>query len=166
MHMCDVTHVTNRVYSNYTIGPWQCLIHTCDMTHSRHDSIQDMTHLYLRHDSFIHATWLIHTWLIQDVTHSYKRHDSFMPMTWFLQMCYMTHPYWWRDLFMYDVTHVWPDWFPWHGAIGFVTYRNFRLFISYIYIYIYIHVYIYRYTYIKIYEYIYIYIYIYIHINI
>ena len=43
------------------------LVHTCDMTHS-----------YLRHDSFIRATWLIHTC---DMTHSYVQHDSFTGFT-------------------------------------------------------------------------------------
>ena len=47
------------------------LIHTCEITHS-----------YMRHDSFICVTWLIHmcvTLLIHicDMTHSYVWHDSF-----------------------------------------------------------------------------------------
>ena len=39
----------------------------------------DMTHSYVRHDSFICVTWLTHMF---DMTHSYVRHDSFMCATW------------------------------------------------------------------------------------
>jgi len=44
----------------------------------------DMTHSYVRHDSFICATWLI---LMCDMTHSYERHDSCICTTWLMQMC-------------------------------------------------------------------------------
>jgi len=64
-------------------------------------SICAMTHLYVRHDSFI--LW----------------HDSFVRMTWLIHMCDMTYSYVWRDFFM-SVTwlmrmfagtdlHVWYD---------------------------------------------------------
>jgi len=53
-----------------------CPVSTCDMTCS-----------YMRHDSFIHATWLVH---MHDMTRSY---DSFICVTWLLHMtmCNMTY---------------------------------------------------------------------------
>jgi len=53
----------------------------------------DMTHSYVRHDSFLCflcATWLI---FMCHTTHSYVRHDSFMCATWLIRMCAMTHSY-------------------------------------------------------------------------
>ena len=48
---------------------WPLHVDMCDVTnacwHAGHQ----------RHDSFIHETWLIHT---RDMTHSYMRHDSFI----------------------------------------------------------------------------------------
>ena len=41
--------------------------------------INNMTYSYVRHDSFICATWLIH---MCDMTHSYVWHDSFICVTW------------------------------------------------------------------------------------
>jgi len=43
----------------------------------------DMTHLYVRHDSFICETWLIYMW---DMTHLYMRHDSFICEIWLIHM--------------------------------------------------------------------------------
>jgi len=53
------------------------LIHICDVTHS-----------YVRHDSFECATWRIH---MCNMTHPYVRHDSFICATWLIHMCDMTH---------------------------------------------------------------------------
>jgi len=48
----------------------------------RHDSfIWDVTHSYMRRNSFIHKTRLIHIW---DMTHSYMRHDSFIYEMWLI----------------------------------------------------------------------------------
>ena len=95
------------------------LIHTCDMSRSCdmthmcvasftcatflmakvcHDSsnIFNMTHWYMRHDSFICATWLI---CVRQTTCSYVLHYSFIRVTWvsvwpsWWQMCDMTHSY-------------------------------------------------------------------------
>ena len=49
------------------------LSHICDMTHS-----------YIRHDSFIYVTRLIH---ICDMTHSYMWHDSYIYATWLVLRC-------------------------------------------------------------------------------
>jgi len=88
-------------FLNYVIihicVPWR-LVHMCDMTHSyvRHDSficvtwlihMCDMTRSYMWHVSFICATWLVHTC---DMSHSYVRHDSFICVTWLIHMCDMT----------------------------------------------------------------------------
>jgi len=75
------------------------LIHICDMTHS-----------YVRHDSFICATWLIHTC---DMTHPHVWHDPFIRMTWLIHICDMTRSYVWQYSFIYvtwlihtyDMTH-------------------------------------------------------------
>ena len=81
----------------------------CDMAHSyvRHDSFVcatwliymcDMTHLYVRHDSFICATCLIRLRDISlhmcDMTHS---HASLVRVTCFIHTCAMTHQYAWQD---------------------------------------------------------------------
>jgi len=98
----------------------------CDMTHSylRHDTficatwrihMCDMTHSYLRHDTFICATWRIH---MCDMTHSYLRHDAFICATWHVHMCDMTHSYVRHDAFicatwrihMCDMTHSYVTW--------------------------------------------------------
>ena len=57
----------------------------------------DMTHSYVRHDSFIRVTWLMHTC---DMTHSYVWHDSFICVTWLIHTCDMTHSYVWHDSFI------------------------------------------------------------------
>jgi len=44
-----------------------------------------MTHSYVRHDSFICVTWLIH---MCDMTHSYVWHDSFICVTWLIHLCH------------------------------------------------------------------------------
>jgi len=45
--------------------------------------MRDMRISYVRHDSFICKTWLIHMW---HTTHSYVTHDSVMCMTWPIHM--------------------------------------------------------------------------------
>ena len=74
-----------------------------------------MTHSYVRHDSSICATWLIHmcgmthsyvcpysfiseVWLIDmcDMTQLYLQHDSFICATWLIHTCDMTHSYVWH----------------------------------------------------------------------
>ena len=57
---------------------------------SRQSFMFDMTHSYVRHGSFVCATWLIH---MCDMTHSYVRHDSFMCVSWLNHVCAMTHSY-------------------------------------------------------------------------
>ena len=60
----------------FSSPPRPGLIHMCDVTH-----------LYVRQDSFICATWLIH---MCDMTHSYVRHDSCICATWLTRLCDMT----------------------------------------------------------------------------
>jgi len=98
------------------------LICMCDMTHLyvRHDSFVcatwlicmcTMTHLYVHHDSFIPTAWLI---CMCDMTHLYVRHDSFVCATWLICMCNMTHLCLRHDSFVcaawliytYDMTHL------------------------------------------------------------
>ena len=50
----------------------------------------DMTHSYVRHDSFICATWLIH---MCDMTHSYVRHDWFIWVTRLIHIHVYTYSY-------------------------------------------------------------------------
>ena len=95
-------------------------------THTNTHTHTHMTHPYMRHDSFICVTWLIHmcavthtcdtththnqaslmfssvTWLIhtRDMTHSYEWHDSFIWVTWLIHMCDMTHSCEWHDSFI------------------------------------------------------------------
>jgi len=57
----------------------------------------DMSHSYVRHDSFISVTELIH---MCDMTHSYVWHNSFMCVTWLIHMRDMTHLYVWQDSFI------------------------------------------------------------------
>ena len=77
--MCDMTYSLLQ-------EPSPLLFHACDMTHS-----------YVRHDSFIRVTWLIDTF---DMTRAYVWHDSFILVTWLIHACDMTHSYVWHDLFM------------------------------------------------------------------
>jgi len=63
----------------------------------------DMTHSYVRHDSFICETWLIHMW---DMTHSYVRHDSFICETWLMTRI----DAWIHDgsmIYRIDELHIW-----------------------------------------------------------
>jgi len=56
-----------------------------------------MTHSYVRHDSFICVTWLIH---LCDMTHSYMWHDSYIRVAWLIHMRDMIHPQVWHDSFI------------------------------------------------------------------
>ena len=47
-----------------------------------------IAHSYVRHDSFVCETWLMHMW---DMNHSYVRHDSSICETWLIHMWDMTH---------------------------------------------------------------------------
>jgi len=80
--------------------------------------ICDMTHLYMRHDSYICATWLEKieciraTWLqkTNDVTHVYVRHDAFICATWLEKILY-TYSTWLNKkrtwlIYMCDLTRT------------------------------------------------------------
>jgi len=107
----------------------------CDMTHSyvRHDSFLcvtwlipmcDMTYSYVWRDSFIFVPWLIH---MCDMTHSYVCHDSSICVPWLVYICDMTHSYVCHDSFicvtwlihMCDMTHS----YVWHDSFICVTWR-------------------------------------------
>jgi len=94
IHMCEISHSYVQ-YDSFKCATF--LIHTyrhifiniCRvMSHGIWYGLQvrcvthwmcNTTHSYMRHDSFICATWLIH---MCDMTHSYVRHDSFICATW------------------------------------------------------------------------------------
>ena len=99
-----------RPLRRYTVE--HCDIH--NMTHSyvAHDLFMcEMTHSCVWLDSFIRATWLIHTW---DMTHSHVWldsfiratwlihvwHDSFIRVTWLVYTCDMDYSYVWHNSFM------------------------------------------------------------------
>jgi len=67
----------------------------------------DITHSYMRHDSFICVTWLID---MGDMAHPYVWRDSCICMPWLIDMCDMTHSYVWHD--MCDTTHS----YEWHDS--------------------------------------------------
>ena len=85
-----------------------------------HIHVWDLTHTYVRHDSFICVSWLLHTtthsyvWhnfsnprLIHmwDMTHTSVRHNLFTCVTWFAYT--MTHSHEWHDLWIsYEVATV------------------------------------------------------------
>ena len=98
LHTCDITHSCVRHESCTLCNIWTRTL-VCGITHLtpsyvRHD---DMAHLYMRHDSFICETWLMHTFSTSrhshqhcavwreccsscmcDTTHTHVRHDSFI----------------------------------------------------------------------------------------
>ena len=76
------------------------LISVCAMTQSRvcdknYPCVYDMTHSYVRYDSIMRVTRLLH---MRDITHSYVQHNSFV--MWLIHSCDMTRPYVWHDSFM------------------------------------------------------------------
>ena len=117
IHVCDVTHsnLNHMIHNTGKIDRvdehLHAATHCITMQHTAAHSyiyvwtrlmqICDMTHSYVRHDSFILVTWLIHTW---DMTHSYVRHASFILETC-LTVCAT------RRIHMWDMIHssVWHD---------------------------------------------------------
>jgi len=70
----------------------------------------DMTHSYIRHDSFICATWsfVCATWLIHmcEMIHSCMRHGLCVCATWLIYMCDMAYSYVRHDsIHMCNVAH-------------------------------------------------------------
>ena len=126
IQMCDMTHslfvpsvcaAATRFHNSFVFVT--CLIHAYH--------ICDLTHAYVRHDSFICATWLTRysfegagaaaicftdsfvyvTWLtyICDVTHWYLRHDLGIRGTRLIYTCDMTHLHVWHDS---SIRVTWP----------------------------------------------------------
>jgi len=118
IHVCDVTspNVRHRSYTRVKYDLSICatwLIHMCEiwlficvkcvtLSYVRH-----MTDpIWMRHDSFLHVIWLIHTCII---THShvwnltymceirriyfYDMRHSCIRETWLIHLCDMSHPY-------------------------------------------------------------------------
>jgi len=71
----------------------------------------DMNYLYVWHDSFICVTWLIHTC---DMTHSYVRHDSCICVPWLIHTCDMTLSHVWDDSLICDDTFICETWLMTH----------------------------------------------------
>jgi len=107
----DVIHTCET----WLICVWQDLC-VCDMTRlfATADHVCATAHevsvnSYVRLDSFICVTWLIH---MCDVTHSYVRRDLFICETWFIHMRDVTHSYvrWlyymWHHSFIRDMPHA------------------------------------------------------------
>ena len=126
-HVWDVTHPCVRHDSCmrfFVLGWWvMCLfwndsficvtwlIHMCCMIGVSFRALPvirmwDMTHSYVRHDSFIYGTWLIrmfdmtHSYVLHDwcilkslSCQSYVRHDSFICETWLIHIFDMTYSY-------------------------------------------------------------------------
>ena len=93
-----MSHVTHMNESCHEHGSFICMTHIrmCDMTHS-----------YVRHDSFICVTWLIH---MCNMAHSYVWHNSFMSHIRMTNMWDMTHSFEGHASFicmiwLIDVTH-------------------------------------------------------------
>jgi len=84
----------------------------------------DMTHSYMRHESFVCATWLMY---MCDMTHSHVWHDSFTCVTWLIHTCGMNHSHVRHDshicaarlIHTCDITR----WYVWHGSLMCVTWR-------------------------------------------
>jgi len=86
LHICILLRITTQVFIYkwdsfiwlaYSVIHVTWLIQIWDMSHSY--VAQDVTHSYVRHDSFTCGTWLILMW---DMTHSHVRHDSFTYVLW------------------------------------------------------------------------------------
>jgi len=109
IHMCTMTHswllapCVFSVCEIWLVHETQLNLDTWDMTHSYKSPTWDMTPSYIRHDSFIHETRLIHIWgnsYVCDVTHSYAWRDSFMIVTWPILKRDMTYSYVWHGSFI------------------------------------------------------------------
>ena len=87
----DVTWLVHTWYKAFMCVPW--LIATCDLT----QSLCDMTHSYVYHDSLICVPWPIH---MCDMTHWYVWHDSLICVPWLVDMCAVTHWYVCHDSFI------------------------------------------------------------------
>jgi len=134
IHMCDVTHsyVWRDSFGQILRlshacvwdcqGPWVVwLNHMCNMAHSyvKHDSSGQTRRFWcgcfwgcqdLWHDSFIHATWLVHIGLWHD---SFTWYDLFICVTWLILtghysfiLLIHTKSYAWHDM---THSHVWHD---------------------------------------------------------
>jgi len=80
------------------------LIHTCDLTHS-----------YVRHDTFIRATWLIALCI--------TRRDSLIFVTWLVYKCDMTHcSAWYQTCFSF--MHTLHESFTLDVSYAYVTWRD------------------------------------------
>ena len=78
--VCDVTHV--------------CVWHDFSYVWYGSFCLSDMTLSYVRHDSFVCATCLIHVWhasYMCGMPHSYVWHDSFICVPGLIRMSNMTH---------------------------------------------------------------------------
>jgi len=119
-----VISICDMIYSYVWLDSFMCVISLF------HDLF--CRHLYVRHDSFVRVTWIMHvcdmTYFfayfagaivihICDIIYSYVWRDSFMCMTWLAHYLFHTgdcHSYVWHDSFicvtwlihMCDMTHL------------------------------------------------------------
>jgi len=111
-----------RWHSVLVCATWSTLVCACDMIHTWHIYICDMTHSYVRHDSFICATWLIH---MCDMTHSYLWEECSICVTWHVNMCNRTYTcVTWVG---HELMHVWHDVryaYAWHDVTRLMQTRQ------------------------------------------
>ena len=81
-----------------------CVVVCCSVLHcvAVCCSMLQCAHLHLEWTEYTGRTSLCVTWLenMRDMTHSYVRHDSFIRETWLIHMCDMTHSCVWHDSFI------------------------------------------------------------------
>jgi len=86
IRMCAMTHSYVR-HQSFICVPW--LIHMCDMTHAHATwlvrTVRGLLHM------FVYFIRMCYDALICDMTHSYVRHDSFICAPWLIHMCAVTH---------------------------------------------------------------------------
>jgi len=64
-----------------------------------------MTHIYMKHDSFIYEPWPLHIWTLAQILaplpHSYMGHNSFKFETWLIHIWGITHLYLGHESFIF-----------------------------------------------------------------
>ena len=118
VHTCDMTHEFMCLTWLFRVCDIICVtrrIHVCDITRScvRQEDMCDVTHSHVWRVEFVCVIWCTHMF---HMTHLHVRHDSFIQP---IHVCDMTHSCVWHDSFicvtwrthLRDTTHlhVWLD---------------------------------------------------------